>query len=65
MIMENSSKFSTGNHPVEVSVPTMHLKNAGFDFDVATPTGKPAYIEMWALPQKDKAFMEFFNKTLN
>lgn len=61
MTMENGTKFSTGNHPVETCLPLMHLKNAGFDFDVVTPNGNPACIEMWALPQKDEVFMEFFN----
>ncbi|CAJ1966476.1 unnamed protein product [Cylindrotheca closterium] len=63
MLMENGKKFSSGNHPVESCQPIMHLVNAGFDFDVATPTGKPACIEMWALPQKDQVVLGFFNKT--
>ena len=32
MTMANGKKFSTGNHPVEMMVPAMHLKNAGFEF---------------------------------
>lgn len=63
MLMENGKNFSSGNHPVESCQPIMHLVNAGFDFDVATPTGKPACIEMWALPVKDQSFLDFFNKT--
>ncbi|MBS9768918.1 MAG: protein deglycase HchA, partial [Flavobacteriaceae bacterium] len=31
MVMENGKKFSTGNHPVEMLLPMLHLKNAGFD----------------------------------
>ena len=54
MVMANGKKFSTGNHPVEMMVPMLHLKNAGFDIDVFTPTGKSAKIEMWAMPNKDK-----------
>mmetsp|Transcript_17269 Transcript_17269/g.24945 ORF Transcript_17269/g.24945 Transcript_17269/m.24945 type:complete len:285 (-) Transcript_17269:211-1065(-) len=61
MTMENGKKFSTGNHPVETIQPMMHLLNAGFEFDVATPTGKAACLEMWAMPSKDNLFKEFFN----
>ena len=61
MLMENGKKFSSGNHPVEACQPIMHLVNAGFDFDVATPSGKPACIEMWALPSEDKVMLDFFN----
>ena len=60
MTMENGKKFASGNHPVETCQPIMHLVNAGFAFDVATPTGKPAALELWALPKKDKVFLEFF-----
>lgn len=52
--MKNGKFFSTGNHPVESLVPMLHLKNAGFEFEIATPTGKPAIFEMWAFPQKDE-----------
>jgi len=54
MTMANGKKFSTGNHPVEMLLPALHLKNAGFDVDVVTPTGKPVAIEMWAMPEDDK-----------
>ena len=54
MTMANGKKFSTGNHPVEMLLPILHLKNAGFDVDVVTPTGKPVAIEMWAMPEEDK-----------
>ena len=63
MTMENGKKFSSGNHPVELVQPIMHLQNAGFDFDVVTPTGKPACIEMWALPRKDQIVLDFFYNT--
>jgi len=53
MTMKNGKKFSTGNHPVEALLPMLHLKNAGFDFDIVTPTGKPVIFEMWAFPNKD------------
>ena len=52
--MKNGKEFSTGNHPVEVLLPMLHLKNAGFEFEIATPTGRPAVFEMWAFPKKDE-----------
>lgn len=60
MTMANDKIFSTGNHPVEMLVPMLHFKNAGFDFDIFTPTGKPVKIEMWAMPTKDKNVMEIY-----
>jgi molecular chaperone Hsp31 and glyoxalase 3 len=54
MKMENGKLFSTGNHPIESLLPMLHLKNAGFDFEIATPTGKPVVFEMWAFPQQDE-----------
>lgn len=52
--MKNGKLFSTGNHPVETLVPLLHLKNAGFDFEIATPNGKPVVFEMWAFPKEDE-----------
>ncbi len=52
--MKNGKSFSTGNHPVEALLPMLHLKNAGFDFEVVTPTGKPVVFEMWAFPEQDE-----------
>ncbi|MBA6392409.1 protein deglycase HchA [Colwellia sp. BRX10-3] len=54
MEMRNGKLFSTGNHPVETLVPMLHLRNAGYEFEIATPSGKPAIIEMWAFPQEDE-----------
>ena len=51
--LENGKFFSTGNHPIEALVPMLHLKNAGFDFEIVTPTGKPVVFEMWAFPEED------------
>jgi molecular chaperone Hsp31 and glyoxalase 3 len=69
MTMANGKKFSTGNHPVEMLLPILHLKNAGFDVHVVTPTGKPVAIEMWAMPEEDKhvaaIYAEFKNKFEN
>lgn len=52
--MKNNKLFSTGNHPVEALLPMLHLRNAGFEFEIATPTGKPVVFEMWAFPKEDK-----------
>lgn len=69
MIMANGKKFSTGNHPVEMLLPILHLKNAGFDVDIVTPTGKPVIIEIWAMPEEDSnvkaIYKEFKNKIEN
>ena len=53
MKCENGKVFSTGNHPVEMFVPMLHFRDAGFTFDIATSTGKPVVIEQWAYPTKD------------
>ena len=53
MVMANGKKFSTGNHPVEMALPMLHLLSAGFEIDVVTPTGAPVKIEMWAMPADD------------
>jgi len=54
MVMANGKKFSTGNHPVEMGLPMLHLLSAGFEVDVVTPTGAAAKIEMWAMPDGDE-----------
>ena len=46
MTMANGHKFVSGNHPAETLVPIMHLAQAGFEFDFATPGGKPGVIEV-------------------
>ena len=61
MKMQNGKRFSTGNHPVEALVPMLHLKDAGFDFEIVTPTGKPVVIEMWAFPRKDEHVSALFD----
>lgn len=58
MTMVNGAKFHTGNHPVETFLPMLHMKAAGFDFDVATATGAPAIFEEWAMPLKDNAVVQ-------
>ena len=65
MTMANGKKFSTGNHPVEMMLPMVHLRNAGFDIDIVTPTGKPVKIEMWAMPEEDKHIMGIYAEFKN
>ena len=59
--MKNGKYFSTGNHPVEALLPMLHLKNAGFEFEITTPTGKPVVFEMWAFPEKDEYVKAIYN----
>lgn len=61
MTMANGTKFSTGNHPVEMGLPMLHLLAAGFEVDIVTPTGAPAIIEDWAMPRDDKDVMQLFH----
>lgn len=61
MKMKNGKLFSTGNHPIESLLPMLHLKNAGFDFEIATRTGKPVVFEMWAFPEKDEQVKAIYN----
>ncbi|MDG1904618.1 MAG: protein deglycase HchA [Arenicella sp.] len=60
MVMTNGKKFSTGNHPVEMGLPMLHLLSAGFEIDIVTPTGAAAKIEMWAMPNDDENVKDFF-----
>ena len=60
--MKNGKYFSTGNHPVEALLPMLHLKNAGFEFQIATPTGKPVAFEMWAFPKEDENVNSIYNE---
>lgn len=62
MEMKNGKLFSTGNHPIEALVPMLHLRNAGFDFEVVTPTGRPVVFEMWAFPEKDQHVQAIYNE---
>ncbi|NNG40382.1 protein deglycase HchA [Flexivirga sp. ID2601S] len=52
--VEGDKFFSTGNHPVETLVPLMHLLGAGYEVDVATPSGNLAKLELWAMPAEDE-----------
>ena len=61
MTMANGKKFSTGNHPVEMGLPMLHLMNAGFEIDVVTPTGAPVAIELWAMPADDADIQKLYS----
>ena len=65
MVMANGKKFSTGNHPVEMGLPMLHLLNAGFEIDVVTPTGAPVIIEDWAMPGRQFNSINIRGKFLN
>ncbi len=65
MMMANGKKFSTGNHPVEMLLPILHFKNAGFDVDIVTPTGKPVKVEMWAMPEEDENIKSIYAEYKN
>lgn len=65
MTMANGKKFSTGNHPVEMGLPMLHLLAAGFEIDIVTPTGAPVIIEDWAMPREDKTVMKLFQDYAN
>ncbi|WP_299189274.1 DJ-1/PfpI family protein [uncultured Psychrobacter sp.] len=69
MTMENGNKFDTGNHPVEMMVPLLHFKKAGFDVDVFTPTGESVKVEQWAMPEEDddvnQIYAEYESKLQN
>ena len=62
MMMKNGKAFSTGNHPVEALLPLLHLRQAGFKFEIATPNGKPVVLEMWAMPNKDDAVLSIYQE---
>ncbi len=62
MTMQNGKMFSTGNHPVEAIVPMLHLREAGFEFNIVTPTGKPVVFEMWAMPNEDEKVLNFYEE---
>ncbi|MFF9393846.1 glyoxalase III HchA [Streptomyces griseoluteus] len=60
LLTRNGKFFSTGNHPVEMLLPLHHMMEAGFDVDVATLSGNPVKLELWAMPEEDKAVMETY-----
>ncbi|PWN31923.1 ThiJ/PfpI domain-containing protein [Meira miltonrushii] len=60
--MANGEFFSTGNHPVEMLLPVLHLDAAGFEIDIATISGDPVKFEMWAFPSEDEEFKKIHQK---
>merc|ERR1711915_385336 len=56
--------IATGNHPVEMLLPMLHLDAAGFDIDIATISGQPVKFEMWAFPKEDAAVKGIYEKYL-
>ena len=62
LLMQNGKFFSTGNHPVEMLLPMYHPDLAGFEIDIATPSGDPVKLEMWAFPQEDEAVKATYEK---
>ncbi|KGQ54658.1 chaperone protein HchA [Gallibacterium anatis str. Avicor] len=62
--MKNGKLFSTGNHPVEMLLPMLHMHHAGFEIDVTTLSGNPVKLEIWAMPEEDKAVMDLYNQYL-
>ncbi len=60
--MQDGKFFSTGNHPVEMLLPMFHLDNAGFEIDIATLSGNPAKLEMWAMPKQEQVVLDTFQK---
>lgn len=63
--MTNGAQFSTGHNVTETAVPLLHLITAGFDFDVATPSGAPAVLEDWSVPVDDAAVVGFIETHRN
>lgn len=62
MEMQNGKLFSTGNHPVESLLPMLHLRDAGFDFEIVMLTGEPVVFEMWAMPEEDEHVKRIYNE---
>ncbi|KAM0715368.1 hypothetical protein Q7P37_008866 [Cladosporium fusiforme] len=60
--MDGGEFFSTGNHPVEMLLPVIHLDAAGFEIDIATVSGDPVKLEMWAFPKEDEAVKATYAK---
>ena len=62
LLFPNGDFFSTGNHPVETLLPILHLDAAGFEVDIATVSGDPVKMEMWAFPTEDSAVKATYAK---
>ncbi|WP_245332136.1 glyoxalase III HchA [Bradyrhizobium sp. NAS80.1] len=64
LLMKNGTMFSTGNHPLEMLLPMYHMTKAGFDCDVATVSGNPVKLELWAFPKEDMEVQGVYQKYL-
>ena len=62
VFLENENMFSTGNHPVEMLLPLHHMMEAGFEVEIATITGYPVKLELWAMPEQDEAVMQTYEQ---
>lgn len=65
ILMQNGKMFSTGNHPVEMLLPMYHFDAAGFEIEVATLSGNPVKLEMWAMPGEDETVRSVYQKYLH
>lgn len=65
LLTDNGTMFSTGNHPVETLLPMYHMDKAGFEFDIATLSGNPVKMELWAFPKEDEAVRSIYDKYLD
>lgn len=43
-------------------LPMFHLDNAGFAFDVATLSGNPVKLEMWAMPKEEQVVFGYLSQ---
>lgn len=50
--------------PVETLLPMLHIHHAGFELEVATLSGNPAKLEIWAMPKQDNAIMDLYQQYL-
>ena len=64
LLMANGTMFSTGNHPIETLLPMYHLDKAGFALDIATLSGNPVKLELWAFPREDDEVCSIYRKYL-
>lgn len=65
LLMRNGTMFSTGNHPVEMLLPMYHMDKAGFEIEIATLSGNPVKLELWAFPKEDDAVQGIYRKYLD
>ncbi|MDT3380912.1 protein deglycase HchA [Labrys neptuniae] len=65
LLMRNGTMFSTGNHPVEMLLPMYHMDQAGFEIEIATLSGNPVKLELWAFPKEDDAVQGIYRKYLD